>query len=778
MDLFDRMRPSNGPDGGAGREETVQGTVDRIVFAGSDGTFTVARLAVDGTSEPLTVVGGLLGVPVGARLRVTGRRESTPRFGPQFRITGFTEIAPATLEGMRKYLGSGLIKGIGPEYATRIVEKFGIETLELLDRDPGRISEVPGIGPTRARAIREAWSAQREVRKVMVFLQGYGVSPAFAARIYKRYGLAAIALLRENPYRLAFDVWGIGFLSADKLAVALGIAPEAPARIEAGVRHVLEEASTRGDVFVARERLVREAASLLGADEPLAQEAIDRLARAGEVVVEARPEAGPLEGGEAVYTVALHRAEVALAAGLKALLSDDVESGVAGIGKAITGGGAGKGIALDADRAIAWYEAEAKISLARQQIEAVTRALGARVLVVTGGPGVGKTTIVRGIVSILSRKGCKVALAAPTGRAAKRLSEATGQTATTLHRLLEWRPAEGVFGRAPSRPIDADLLVVDEASMLDVRLAADLVAALAPGSRLVLVGDVDQLPSVGPGTVLGDLIASDVVPTVRLTEIFRQAGQSLIVRNAHRIHDGEMPELGTRPAEGVAPAEALRRDFFFMEEEDPAKAAALIRDLVVTRLPRAYGLQPHDIQVLSPMHRGELGAGNLNALLQEALTAAAPGVTRGNRVFRVGDKVMQVRNNYDKDVFNGDIGRVVRADAGGSTDGGTDGDAAMVVAFDDREVPYVTDELDELQLAYAATVHKAQGSEYPAVVVPVHTQHFVMLQRNLLYTAVTRARQLVVLVGTRKALGIAVRNADVALRGSRLDVRLRALASP
>ena len=785
MDLFDRMRqPKPGERGEAassssfardGRaEETIQGTVDRIVFAGSDGAFTVARLKVDGTSEPLTVVGGLLGVPVGARLRVTGRHESTPRFGPQFRITGFTEFAPATLEGMRKYLGSGLIKGIGPEFATRIVERFGIETLELLDRDPGRISEVPGIGPARAKAIRDAWSAQREVRKVMVFLQGYGVSPAFAARIYKRYGVAAVALLRENPYRLAFDVWGIGFLSADKLAAALGIAPEAPARIEAGVRHVLEGASTKGDVFVSRERLVREAAALLGTDETLPQVAIDALARAGEVVIEARPEAGPLDGGEAIYTLALHRAEMALAAGLAALLA-----------------GEGKRFTVDPGRAIAWYEAEAKISLARQQVEAVTRALGERVLVVTGGPGVGKTTIVRGIVSILSRKGCRVALAAPTGRAAKRLSEATGQVATTLHRLLEWRPAEGVFGRAAARPLEADLLVVDEASMLDVRLAADLVAALGPGSRLVLVGDVDQLPSVGPGTVLGDLITSGVVPTVRLTEIFRQAGQSLIVRNAHRIHDGEMPELGARSAEGPAgapaAAESLRRDFFFMEEDDPARAAALIRDLVVTRLPRAYGLRAHDIQVLSPMHRGDLGAGNLNALLQEALSGTAPGVTRGNRVFRIGDKVMQVRNNYDKDVFNGDIGRVERIDASGGLEGGGAGgpDAgggaaggdAMIVRFDDREVPYAPDDLDELQLAYAATVHKAQGSEYPAVVIPVHTQHYVMLQRNLLYTAVTRARQLVVLVGSRKALGIAVRNADVAARGSRLDVRLRALLS-
>jgi exodeoxyribonuclease V alpha subunit len=794
MDLFDRIPPGNVPgakstgaddargerqsparsetrDEVRGETETIEGTVDRIVFTGGGGEFTVARLGVARGGEPVTIVGSLLGIPVGARLRVTGRRETNPRFGMQFRVTGYTEMAPATVEGIRRYLGSGLVKGIGPEFAARIVERFGIETLELLDSDPGRISEVPGIGPTRAKAIREAWSAQREVRKVMVFLQGYGVSPAFAARIYKRYGARAIGLVRENPYRLAFDVWGIGFLSADKLAAALGIGRESDARAEAGVRHVLEQASGEGHVFLPRQRLVREAVALLGIAEVLVDPAVDRLGRAGDVVIEARPEAGSdidgRSGGEAVYVAALHRAEVAVGRGLRQLLDAAADE-----------------VSVNTDKAVAWYESQAAIALASQQAEAVRQALSARVLVVTGGPGVGKTTIVRGIVSILTRKGLRVALAAPTGRAAKRLSEATGQPAATLHRLLEWRPAEGVFGRAAGHTLEADLLVVDEASMLDVRLAADLVAALAPGTRLVLVGDVDQLPSVGPGNVLRDVIASGVIPTVRLTEIFRQAGESLIVVNAHRIHDGELPELGAPPLEGRGED---KRDFFFLEQDDPAVAAQLIRDLVTTRLPRRYGLTAHDIQVLSPMHRGELGAGNLNQLLQQALTAEAPGLTRGGRTFRVGDKVMQVRNDYEKDVFNGDIGRVERVqgpmdrsmdrslDSDGSAAPGSasaDGDA-LVVKFDEREITYGYDELDELQLAYAATVHKSQGSEYPAVVVPVHTQHFVMLQRNLLYTAVTRARRLVVLVGTRKALGMAVRNADVTQRCSRLDVRLR-----
>jgi len=750
VDLFERARAGQG-GGGAGKdapEETLEGTVERIVYSGGDGEFTVARLKCGGDAALVTIVGSLLGVPVGAALRVSGRHEHTARFGPQFRVARYTEVAPATLEGIRRYLGSGLIRGIGPEFAARIVERFGIETLEILDRDPSRIGEVAGIGPSRGRAIREAWAAQHEVRKVMVFLQGYGVSPAFAARIYKRYGTAAIARVRENPYRLAFDVWGIGFLSADKLAAALGIERESAARLEAGVRHVLEAAAGDGHVFLPRGRLVREAAALLGVADAPVQDAIDRLARAGDVAIDGQVTSGSLESDPAVYDRALYGAETTLANGLRRLMDAPAAAQVR----------------IDPERALAFYAADAGITLARQQAEAVRRALTGKVVVITGGPGVGKTTIVRGIVTILTRKGLRVALAAPTGRAAKRLSDATGQPAATLHRLLEWRPAEGVFGRSAERTLEADLLVVDECSMLDVRLGADLVNALALGTRLVLVGDVDQLPSVGPGSVLRDVITSGVVPTVRLTEIFRQAAESLIVTNAHRIHDGEMPDLGQRAPGAAGGGGEDNRDFFVIEENDPARAAAVIRDLVTARLPRRYGYSPAEIQVLSPMHRGELGAGNLNALLQEALTAGAPGLTRGARSFRVGDKVMQVRNDYDKEVWNGDIGIVVRADAAAET---------LAVRFEDREIAYDLEEIDELTLAYAATVHKSQGSEYPAVVIPIHTQHYVMLQRNLLYTAVTRGKRLVVLVGSRKALGLAVRNAEILLRCSGLAARLR-----
>jgi exodeoxyribonuclease V alpha subunit len=740
VDLFDRAATAR-----AGQDETLAGTVERVVYSGGEGSFTVARLKLDQGGDQggniITIVGSLIGVPEGAALRVTGRYETSSRFGEQFRIARYTEVAPATIEGLRRYLGSGLIKGIGPELAGRIVDRFGIETLEVLDRDPSRIGEVPGIGRSRARAVREAWAAQRQIREVMVFLQGYGVSPAFAARIYKRYGATAIARVRENPYRLAFDVWGIGFRSADKLAAALGVARDAPGRLEAGVRQVLDDEASNGHLFVPRRSLAGKAAALLEQDETAVDAAIDRLARAGEIAVDAGVVDDPAD--PAVYETSLYRAEVALAVGLRRLAEAPPPPGVA-----------------NADAAIAAYERAAGIALARQQVEAVRLAIGAKAAVVTGGPGVGKTTIVRGIVSILRKQGLTVALAAPTGRAAKRLSDATGAPASTLHRLLEWRPATGGFGRNAQTPLDCDALIVDEASMLDVRLGADLVAALPARARLVLVGDVDQLPSVGPGAVLADVIASGVAPTVRLTEIFRQAAESLIVVNAHRIQQGELPELGSAPAARDRAADT--RDFFFLEADDAVAAAELIRDLVAVRLPRRYGLAPHEVQVLAPMHRGELGAGNLNRLLQEALTAGAPEIARGQRVLRVGDKVMQIRNDYDKEVWNGDSGVV--------TEIGGDG---VIVRFDDRQVPYTADELDALVLAYAATVHKSQGSEYPAVVVPVHTQHFVMLQRNLLYTAVTRGKRLVVLVGTRKALSLAVRNGDVAARASGLCARLR-----
>jgi exodeoxyribonuclease V alpha subunit len=736
MDLFERARDKRSDRNDS---ETLEGTIERIVFSGGGGEFTVARLKVGRQSDPVTVVGNLFGLPVGAHLRVVGRYEQSPRFGRQFRVVTYSELAPRTVEAIKRYLGAGLIKGIGQEFAHRIVQRFGEQTLEILDQEPDRIREVPGIGHTRALAIKKAWAEKRGQREVMVFLQGYGVSPAVATRIYKRYGAEAARRVRENPYRLASEVWGIGFLSADRLAMSFGIGKDADARIEAGVRHVLEEAGDKGNVYLPRQTLVEDAGQRLEIEPTKIEAAVDRLARRGDIVVEH----GGEDGGEAVFETGLWRAEMAAAQGLQRLLRAPRRP-----------------LATNPDRAIAEYEKAASITLAPRQAEAVRRALVEPLLVITGGPGVGKTTIVRGIVSTFLRCRQRVALAAPTGRAAKRLQEATGHAAATLHRLLEWRPAEGMFGRNRHHPLEADLLVVDEASMIDVRLCADLLMALAEGTRLVLVGDQDQLPSVGPGMVLRDAIASGAVPVVRLDEIFRQAAQSLIVTNAHRIHDGELPQLGEAPSAGP---HADQRDFFFLEEEDPTTAAQLVRDLVVTRLPRRYGISPFDIQVLSPMHRGELGASNLNMLLQDALTTGAEELQLGGRRLRVGDRVMQLRNNYDKDVFNGDLGQVIRIAR-------TAGEVA--VRFDDRDIVFENDELDELALAYAATVHKSQGSEYPAVVIPLHTQHYVMLQRSLLYTAVTRGKKLVVLVGTGKALRIAVRNAEVASRCTRLCQRL------
>lgn len=728
MDLFQRKA-------GIEKEETLEGILDRLVFSGSGGEFTVARLKVEGAREPITVVGSLLGVPVGAHLRLRGYYETNPRFGRQFRVLAFSEITPSTRNGITRYLGAGLIKGIGPEFAKRIVARFGEKTLEILDTHPHRILEVEGIGKARAKAIQTTWIAQRGQREVMVFLQGYGVSPALAARIYKRYGSHAVTRVRENPFRLAFDVWGIGFLSADRLAQALGIGKDSDSRLQAGVRYVLEESGNHGHVYLPREQLIAEAARRLEVDPEKIPPAIEQLAREGAIAIE------HVSAGEAVYDANLLRAERAAASGFQRLIRFSSPA-----------------LGIDPSKAISRYEQDAGIALAPQQAEAIRQALSTSLLVITGGPGVGKTTLVRGIVAAFLGAKKRVALAAPTGRAAKRLAESTGQPAATLHRLLEWRPAENCFGRNRETPLETDLLVVDEASMMDVRLCADLLSALAQGTRFVIVGDQDQLPSVGPGMVLRDIIQSGAVPVVRLHEIFRQAARSLIVENAHRILKGEMPSFGIPPIDGP---QFDTRDFFFIEEDDAHRAADLICELVTTRLPRRYGFSPSEIQVLTPMHRGELGASNLNQVLQAALIPGTEGVHQGDRMFKIGDRVMQIRNNYDKNVYNGDMGKILRRE-----------EDELVIQFDERELRYELGELDELTLAYAVTIHKSQGSEYPAVVIPVHTQHFLLLQRGVIYTAVTRGKKLVVLVGMRKALSLALKNAEVASRFSRLAERV------
>lgn len=727
----------------------VDGVLERITYANEESGYTVARVDTGrGGGDLLTVVGALLGAQPGESLRMEGRWGSHPQYGKQFTVENYRTVLPATIQGIRRYLGSGLIKGIGPKIAERIVEHFGTDTLDVIEGEPKRLIEVPGLGPKRTKLIGAAWEEQKAIKEVMVFLQGVGVSTSIAVRIYKKYADASISVVKNQPYRLAADVWGIGFLTADRIAQAVGIPHDSPERVKAGLQYALSQSTDQGHCFLPEDRLIADGVKLLQVDTGLVIDCLAELAADPEGVVRESvpdPQGGP-DPLTAVYLVPFHRAELSLVGQVRRLLhaEDDRMPGFQDV---------------DWEKALGWLAGRTGATLAPEQRDAVKLALTRRVAVLTGGPGCGKSFTVRSIVELARAKKAKVVLAAPTGRAAKRLAELTGAEASTVHRLLELKPGgDAAYDR--ERPLDADLVVVDEASMLDLLLANKLVKAVAPGAHLLLVGDVDQLPSVGAGEVLRDLLAEDgPVPAVRLTRIFRQAQQSGVVTNAHRINTGLPPITDGLP------------DFFLFPEEDTEAAGVLAVDVAARRIPARFGLDPRrDVQVLAPMHRGPAGAGNLNGLLQQAMTPARPDLPEkrfGGRVFRVGDKVTQIRNNYEKGangVFNGTVGVVTGLDV--------DEQRLTVRTEEDEEIVYEFGELDELAHAYAVTIHRSQGSEYPAVVIPVTTGAWMMLQRNLLYTAVTRAKKLVVLVGSRKALGQAVRTVSAGRRYTAVAARL------
>ncbi|MCU0587343.1 MAG: ATP-dependent RecD-like DNA helicase [Syntrophobacteraceae bacterium] len=722
----------------------LKGVVERVTFSNEENGYSVVQVKIPGRRGLVTAVGSFASLTPGEVLTMEGAWDVHPRYGEQFKVERYQAAAPASVQGIQKYLGSGLVKGIGPIMAERIVARFGVETLDIIDSRDERLLEVDGIGRGRLEQIRRAWVDQREIRDLMVFLQGHGVSPVHATRIYKQYGGDARRVVQENPYRLASDISGIGFLTADRIARGMGFAHDSLERAEAGLLHAAHQASEEGHVCLPGRDLLERAQALLDIPGEILESALSRLVEARQCVAQplTEPLAERFGDPRAVYLRGYHFAEVQAAQRLLRLQA------LAPLQRRI-----------EPDAAVAWLQGRLPFRLAPLQEQAVRKALTDKVVIVTGGPGTGKTTLVQAILTIYRQLGGSCCLGAPTGRAAKRLSEATRHPASTLHRLLEFSPQAGRFLRDDQKPLTADCVIVDECSMLDVLLMHHLLKAVPGPATLVLVGDVDQLPSVGPGNVLRDLIACEQFPVVRLQEIFRQARESQIVVNAHRVQQGKFPRI---PEKG----EELQ-DFYFIEKSDPEEVVQLILKLCAERIPKRFGLDPVDeIQVLSPMNRGMAGSQRLNSVLQAALNPGDRGIERGGMSFREGDKVMQIRNNYDKDVFNGDWGRIRRIDLESQE---------LRVEIDGREIPYELSDLDELVLAYSITVHKAQGSEYPAVIVPVLTQHYMMLQRNLLYTAITRARKLAVIVGSRKALAIAIKNDRMLHRFTLLSERLRGL---
>ena len=731
----------------------LQGQLERVTYVNEENGFTIAKIRVKDHRELVTIAGNILPTNPGEVLKLTGQWVTHPKYGTQFKIHSCVSVVPATAVGIERYLGSGLIKGIGPVMAKRIVSQFGTETLPILEESIERLREVDGIGTKRIEMIQRAWVEQKEIKEVMLFLQGHGVSTAYATKIFKQYGKSAIRIVKENPYRLAHDIFGIGFLTADRIAQQCGVEKNSLMRAEAGIIYVMHRLAEEGHVYYPYEPLISECKKMLDMEKDsdnlldTAREtilkALANLSLERKIVIEGISEEEIQENKKAIYLTKYHVAEAGIAGNLKKLY--DTRKNVS---------------QSDLDRSIPWVQNELGITLAERQIAAVRASITNKILVITGGPGTGKTTIIRSIIMIYERLGQGILLAAPTGRAAKRMSEATGQEAKTIHRLLEFSPQEGGFKRNEYNPLEADVIVIDESSMVDTILMHHLVKAVPVTATLILVGDVDQLPSVGAGNVLKDIIDSEVIPVVKLNEIFRQSKESLIIVNAHRVNNGEVPRLTY--------AHDTLQDFYFISIEEPEKILERIISLCKERIPQRFRYDPiKDIQVITAMHRGIIGAANLNRELQSILNPSAEELTRGDRVFKKGDKVMQIVNNYEKDVYNGDIGIIARIDREYQE---------VTVDYEGRLVVYDYNDLDEIVLAYAISVHKSQGSEYPAVVMPIHTQHYMLLQRNLLYTGITRGKKLVVVVGMKKAMAMAVQNNKPQKRYTYLKKRLQCMS--
>ena len=699
--------------------------VERITYQNPENGYSVMKVKVKGYNDLVTLVGNLLEVPAGSVLQCEGDWKVDKRYGSQFVCQTWEEVMPATVYGIEKYLGSGLVKGIGPKFAQLIVKQFGLDTIDIIETDIERLYEVPGIGKRRVEKIRESWDKQKDIKNVMLFLQSYGVSTAYAAKIYRQYGKESIDRVKENPYRLADDIWGIGFKTADGIAAKMGYEKDDLRRCQSGIIYTLNQLANEGHVYAEEEQLVKAAIELLEADESPIREALRNMLLTDDLKQE----------NEAIYLPPFYYAEAGTANRLLALLRTTDEG------------------LFTQTVDVPSLSKETGIDYDDVQLQAIEEAVRSKVMVLTGGPGTGKTTTTQGIIAALKHMGLRILLAAPTGRAAKRMSEATGMEAKTIHRMLEFNPKDG-YKRNEENPLEGDALIVDECSMIDIVLMNSLMKAIPSSMRVVFVGDIDQLPSVGAGNVLRDLIESDIIPVIRLTRIFRQAQSSRIVMSAHAINQGQFPDTSN----------GQQTDFFFIQQEDPETVAQEIVNLVKNRLPKAYHQKVSNIQVLTPMQRGGVvGAAQLNLALQQALNPSQVALNRGGYSFRQGDRVMQLRNNYDKEVFNGDLGYVESVDVEERT---------LWVNFDERLVEYEVSELDELTLAYATTIHKSQGSEYPLVVMPVLMTHYVMLQRNLIYTGITRAKKICILIGTKKALWYAIRNMSVLKRNTRLKERL------